>query len=80
MNAEGGPAFSTLTCNPGDQFKASGLTSIGEMSLRQWYKGQAIAGLASTGFAQDHRNVAKIAGSIADCLIEEDQENINKRN
>lgn len=46
------------------------------LTLRQWYKGQALAGLvvANTGKMVDDEEKVRIASALADAAVAEDQE------
>lgn len=47
------------------------------MTLRQWYKGQALAGISisSNPSNTDIMHYAMVVGKIADAMIEEDRQN-----
>lgn len=63
---DGGPAF-PLERNPryNDGFPG--------MTLRQWYKGQALAGWAPRHFVPDTpRDIANACGKLADAVLAED--------
>ncbi len=53
------------------------VTEQGGMTMRQWYKGQALAGLLARGssFVGNNReDVAKATGNYADAMIKEDED------
>lgn len=71
---DGGPAFP----RPGMGHPDTGMVDYPEigMTLRQWYSGQATAGLVQVdGYGDNHwpRNIAKDALAVADALIAEER-------
>ena len=66
-NNEGGPAFPVFSENT-----LSG--RIPGMTMRQWYKGQAIIAIAGRMIMQySHREIVYKAASLADIMVEEDE-------
>jgi hypothetical protein len=62
---DGGPAF---PCEGGEQ---SGLYAALGMSLRDWFAGQAVAGVGGFGYGSptDSKGIAKGAYEIADAML-----------
>lgn len=63
MNTDGGPAF------PVQAFAAPGSEVAWGMSLRDWFAGQALAGLVSEHGRYDSTGAALDAYSIADAML-----------
>ena len=71
---DGGPAFPTSTSIPSDCFGASAsmVTQLG-MSLRDWFAGMALSGMASQNEhlygAEPYQNMASTAYRIAGAML-----------
>ena len=72
---DGGPAFPSRDVAGDSSTGSHVLTTHGGMTMRQWYKGQALVGLlALTGVKDTHLGVcADKTGKIADAMVAEDE-------
>lgn len=67
---DGGPAFPAhVTVGPDDTLYTSGDVEAG-MSLRDWFAGQALAGLVTRGPYVDGKAVSARAYEVADAMLE----------
>jgi hypothetical protein len=64
MNKAGGPAFPTGAINK------NGVREDG-MSLRDWFAGMAMQGMASAPDNWNHKDIPPLAFDIADAMLQE---------